>query len=485
MSARRNYRLREILRGPAQLPDKSAGFLPYGSSDASVLAQHDLMSLPSNASFAASSDQHDSDIESNPGDYFSALGFEPNANYGGGAPGTSGRLRFLFGSNLSAMTSGGQISFDVDIATLSANDAPSGSLGRTLSLQGQMIGAEWGSFDFNLLRRASGALATHLMQVGSTNVMTSPITGSTDNLLLHTKAHGDYARVQIGWEENGSDLDVIVAVDGLIVSRHTLTGQPGVNITTLRIGSADGGGNRMEGGYIKNFQMASTPPSVAYNAGKVVFFGDSMTNHQHDGSLGAGRPWTAQKALVFAQRLNQRGYYPEIVVQQHGGHYISDDGTAGFLLSDDVAAVNAANPRTVFIDGGTNDTQSWTTPIRNSFKSDYQSILDTLNAHSTIENIYPQHVRSFWGASGSGEDTAQLRANRDQGNALIDGLQGYTRVIRTYEAAAKDAVAAMDNYAYKGMYSSASLDDLHGGSGVGISDGIACAEAWLDSANPG
>ena len=391
--------LRKMLNdppGPSGLPPVSqAPFLPYGSTDPSVVFRHPLTSNPDGTGGLTASI------------YGVPQGPEHNAVYGmrgAAAGGTASSGYFLTGfsaQTLAALNDTGQISFEISTRYFTQTAANAGgSNGDSLEALTTPIQfanpASPGSGQIRMLRRAAGGHGA----AGVTTSGTSSIDSSEHGFLgwMNVDAAGPwvnagqfnsygkpadgFTRINVGWyTDSGLGAIVVLAVDGVVLqwAPRVDTVNP---FTHLALGGALNwfNGNSFISAeemtdanhWIRNLQISTRPPTVP-----TLTTGQLKTIAIMSDSIIPANEWfnIMWKDINIDARITRamegRGIRPTTLYRMNAGGHTMINGigppsfTSGDPASQKVSSgststdvrglIKALNPTTIIINGGSND----------------------------------------------------------------------------------------------------------------------------------
>lgn len=387
-----------------------AGILPYGSTDPSIIFK---CSLQSAADIAAPAVGPAGTITGT-GHTISSLGFHPAAT------GNSG-ITF---SNLTGhldLDRAGQISFECDSYTITAEQASYGSTGYTPG------GTEW------FLTWDDGATAGWLRKISLTNfdVRVHPSDTTIGVVLLHSQERptGTYSRVTLSWR--GANVDMWI--DGYRVTPNVQTFRVNLlaaQFKNLNILSHIGGVNPSRVSYMRNILVSSKPViyPVPASMASICVFGHSFANANADDNNTTSNLDGQLKQKIRKYCTLFGGFVPgNIITGGIGGGYVDTAliGDTNFHLSTKVAAAMALSPQKVIVLAGTNDVNAAAfsaSAFETAFKSMMSSFATGLNA-ANITKIVVCTVCSVIGLSG--EDNPTTAANITAANATINALPAW------------------------------------------------------------
>lgn len=391
----------------------AGGWLPYGSSDPSVIIQHPLTSAltTNNMPFSTliqrgsfSSIVHDA-----------VKGMQPN----GGSYDFQG-FTGTFGA--AALNRGGfQISLDIQREWVCLDAASVGSIGYTVGDECALAFSPGtsDSFQYWMIEKIGGnALTGRAFNVASQNK--NYLDGTNQTMAPHSIGKPDYVTINLGFIGGAQGGKYIFAVDGQVLSQVACADTTLANLMSdLYIGS--GIATRfMTTSWIRNLQIANRPPVFPAHPllRSVVLWGDSKpvgTTYNDGVSYDAIMGWT------FLRQLAKKGIYPgSFKVQSNSGYNFGTyTGTGASNLTSTLATLQATNPTVVLICAGTND------PIDGHYnntemRSSIGSAIDTMLGWASVQNIIIATVPTtkFLASSYS----AQIEANRKQVSAYFSEL---------------------------------------------------------------
>lgn len=335
------------------------GWTPFGSTDASVVIQHRLNSLPAAAD----------------------LGYTTRTILGGTSPTFDRRrgmkswdgsqntsLRFQTpNAAVQACATEGQFSIEIESNWLAASFTTfADSTGYVIpAVPGSQacLDIRNGGGTINLMRilkqTNNAVLISSFSNAGRANSMFIggvPQAGVNEPV-FHSAGKDEYVTLNGGWREGPTGSQFFFACDGLMVTRglRSFAGSTGNYFDDLRIGSTDTAATACFEHYIRNFQVTNRCPAFPVSpivgtistisdsifdfSSAFQFYGDSIINCQINRSF------------------NQKGYRLGNYTSSENGGYSIVNGSAGALgwLGTVRAAVIATKPDTIIVCGGTND----------------------------------------------------------------------------------------------------------------------------------
>lgn len=384
------------------------GWLPYGSSDESVIFQHSLTTAPTGWTIIGSP-IHDS-----------VLGLNPNGNGGYSKANLTGYANLDFG---------GQVSVEVQKDWICYNDPTNGSFGLLPGVYQYVISmlATVGGAQGVLAKSTGGALLAFINgSITDRSFIDWKYDAATiNNILVHSSGKSDFVRINVGWWGGLQDGIVVLAVDGHILGAKLRTGptHSGVFANTY-LGSDRGVGGFINGYYMRNVQISTRSPMMPAHPrlSVVSVLSDSMFTT--DGLASVFRD--EMSSHTFRRYLENSGFRPEkMTVDVNAGYTI---GTAGTSLSTRVAALLANSPTIVLFRGGTNDVILGDT-INEAWNTGLQNLMTSILAGTSVEKIIIGTVPTTYGAKNSGHYTDARRASRDAVNSYINALPSWNSKI--------------------------------------------------------
>ena len=420
------------------------GWLPYGSTDSSVLFYHPLTSVPTNVTIPCTT--------------LSTVGagsITHHATRGALFNGQSYRIQTLTGGD--ALINGGQISFQVERAWISTYDASGTASGSEGANTGQTQTA------ISLLTNSShlcrwpqrfggDATAIGINNFGAGPTQSNFYTAAAGGPCINSVGKSDFVTINIGWVGTPSGGRWYFAVDGLVLTRWdaAVTGVTGLGANWY-LGSDRGTANTFVAShYIRNLQVSTRPPMFAVHPllRKVVFWGDSMVKdlaHTHF----TGNPYyDVATGLSCVRELQRNGIYPgEVVAQSYGGYTIVDQGSN--QLQTQRAALLAVNPTVVCMRAGSNDASF--TGYQTSFVTDVKDHISTILAYSTVEYLVMGNVptRRYNSAAPFTSDVAWINNEMAQ----LESWWNTTGAAAAGVASKVGRLKVIDTYSYIGRES--------------------------------
>ena len=378
--------------GPSRVASRKTPFLPYGSSDPSVVFRHPLTSNPNGTGGltatlygAAGGPEHNS----------------VNGMRGAAVGGTTASGYFLTGFSAGAQASlyaAGQISFEVSTRYFTqAAGVGWGSNGDSLAVLTTPIhfanSSSPGNGQIYVLRRSAGSGgAARVATEGTTNSQGSQRSflgwvdadagGAAGHFNSYGKPADGFTRINVGWYSDGILGDIVVmAVDGVVLqwATRTYTVNP---FTHFALGGAANWFNgsfinsaeEMTGAnhWIRNLQISTLAPTVpTLTTGQlktIAIMSDSIIPASHWYMTG-WRDINIDARIIRA--MESRGIRPSTLYRmQAGGHTMTNGiGVASFTSGNTATQVvstgspntdvrgqiKALNPTTIIINGGSND----------------------------------------------------------------------------------------------------------------------------------
>lgn len=387
-----------------------SGWLPYGSSDSSVILQLPLTSAPAGWTVVGSP-VHDS-----------VKGLNPNGN--GGYSKTS-----LTG--YAALDYGGQISVEVEKAWACYNDPTNGSSGYTPAAQEYLLSVLAGTGGAqSIIDKTVGGALLGFMNGASQNKSFTDWKydgGTTYNVLVHSGPKSDFVRINIGWWGGKAGGLFVMAIDGHIYAAGLRAAGTNANVfQNIYLGSDRGIGGFMNGYYFRNLQISTRPPAMAVHPKlrRVSVLSDSLFNTDSLASVYRDE----MASHTFRRYLENLGYRPgDMTVDVNSGYHVHD-ASVGNIFSSRVATLLANNPQVVLFRGGTNDVILGYT-INAAWYAELQSLMTSILAGTSVERIVVGKVPSTIASSASGTYTAATRAAVSAINAYYDQLPAWNSKI--------------------------------------------------------
>lgn len=388
-----------------------SGWLPYGSTDSSVIFQHPLTSAPPGWTLIGSP-IHDA-----------AKGMNPN--------GTGGYSKANL-TGYATLDYGGQISVEVEKAWACYNDPTNGSVGYTPAAQEYLLSvlAGTGGAQSIIDKTTGGALLGFMNGVSQNKSFTDwkYDGGTTYNVLVHSGPKSDFVRINIGWWGGLAGGLFVMAIDGHIYAAGLRVAGTNANVfQNIYLGSDRGIGGFMNGYYFRNLQISNRPPAMAVHPKlrRVSVLSDSMFNTDSLASVYRDE----MASHTFRRYLENLGYRPgDMTVNVNSGYHIHDIGGGVNAFSSLVAALLANTPQVILFSGGTNDAILGYT-IDASWYAELQSLMTSILAGASVQRIVVGKVPSTIASSASGTYTAAIRAAVSAINAYYDQLPAWNSKI--------------------------------------------------------
>ena len=307
-----------------------SSWLPYGSTDESVILQHPLTSDPTTYFQSLGTL-----VVTGTPVFDSILGFNPLGSSGFRIQNMANRANCDWGFQISVEVQRDWVTFNDTVNFSSGYHPATGTEGIIAGLPA--VGTAYGIFK------------------DTTGVFYGIINGaSTGNLLPMSPGKGDFVRINIGATGGKIGGIMYLAVDDNVISSVAMNnGTLSDFLNLFYIGSNRNIAVSYAQRYIRNLQISYRPPMfpVHNNLRTIGILSDSLFST--DSSLSVYNDvitsWTIRRELA------KRGLYAgSYTVSVTGGARYSNAG-GGVYLHDTLAAVLASNPTILIINGGTND----------------------------------------------------------------------------------------------------------------------------------
>lgn len=392
------------------------GWLPYGSSDASVLFYHPLTTTPTNTTIPCTTL-----------DTVGTGSITHDATLGALFNGKSYRIAAL--TNADNLFYGGQISFQVQRAWISTYDASGTASGSTGTFTNQTQAA------ISLLttsghlcrwpqRTGTDTTGIGLLHFNAAVTQKNPYTAASSTPCINSNGKDEFVTVNIGWVGSPSGGRWYLAIDGLLVSYwdSAVTGVSGLGALWY-LGSDRGSANTfVSAHYMRNLQISSRPPMLAIHPKlrKLVLWGDSKIKDLIAAHFVGNPYYDAAVGLSCVRKLASRGLYcGDVVAQSNGGYTVTDLGAT--QLQSVRATLLAANPTVVCMSAGTNDVDSDWATYSAQFETDLKDHISTIMAYSTVEMMIIGNVPSRYYGDNGNTYTANVLA----ANAIYAGIENW------------------------------------------------------------
>lgn len=307
------------------------GWLPYGSTDSTIILQHPLTSDPT-AYFQSlgTTTVYSSAI------YDSVRGMNPNG---------VGGFKIVAMNNRAKLDYGYQISFQVERDWLCKPDTNIASFGFTPANEECFLSA------------TAAVGATSRMAFKSVGLNFYGINNGVSlgaSFYAMSPGKPDFVTINIGYSGGLKGGKMYWAVDGVVISEVVTNNSTGSDIfNSFYVGSDRNVGTSYCTKYMRNLQVSTRAPTFPVHPAlrSVGMLSDSMFNT--DSNLGTYgdvvTPWSMRRELA------KFGHYPgTMTFNSTGGARYSGAG-GGTHLYPQLATVLATNPSTLIIRGGTND----------------------------------------------------------------------------------------------------------------------------------
>ena len=435
-------------------------WLPYGSSDPSVLLQEPLTS---SAGFLANA-QGTPTIHIAGGEFDSVLGYTPKG---------VGTLKIADVTGYATLDQEGQVSMEVERNWLCRADAATWSNGD----------AGENSSSFLATEPTAGSTNAQFVTKDSASANDGAIFGMNAgaNVYTHTAGKDRFVTVNIGWSGGQVGGKVWWAFDGLINGEATrgLANPSWADVLkTLFIGSNKGLNFFAGNYYCRNLQISNQAPMIPMqkNLSKVAVLSDSMFNSTATTNGTATGDYRDTTTIFTMKRelgklgIRMGDVYPSI----NGGYAVSSGPVNS--LADKVPDVVAQNPTIVLYRGGTNDVINGGVAIDSTWNTELKADMTALLAASSVKAIVIGTIPTV--KYHSTYDTDVVAAKVAAANAYIEALPAWNSNI--YVANCYDDVGRENplEETFIGQANGA-LDDLHL-AGVGhVAHGISYTKALM------
>ena len=433
------------------------GFLEFGSGHPSVVLEHDLTAKPNWVADGIAL----TDLSTAVAGDFNETGFSPNGRY----LRFQGMLPTLIGSK-----DEGQISIDVEKEWCCVNDPASGSFGVTLPARQAIFEFQTVSNKNITIRRNLGADAAIDASWNGVGIDKNPINGLFQPATLTTRGKGDYVKLSIGWKTIGSNVHMMLAVDGIVYGiesyvKSTINEDLGDDVW---IGGRSG--TDIVGDFrLRNLIVSNEAPEFSSDR-KILLFGDSQvrdSNQRVAPYYDNGQVWELLKALHRNHGVHHDS--SQVWIERRPGYRVSEENIGNSLSEEITDVLSTINPTDVILIAATNDAIG---TIPADFFSSYENLVATIKNFSSVERFAATNVRSFIGNSSL--DTPSNRSNRDTVNSYISGE--VNRLINAYIL--NGAEVPPDSFTWLGQISG-EYNDLHLGVSAAEREGIAYAAAIM------
>lgn len=407
------------------------GFLPFGSSDSSVLFYDPLTSMPTTSRIPSagiitqttSGTNHPKNPTFDP-----ELGIR--AADDSGVPACL-RVQGLIGGE--ALDWGGQIRFQAQRQWLAAVDAAgtlSGSNGYdpagteyAISMLGTGGNADLIGKDANGLLLAGGF---------GTAFNTNYWTGTVESPGIHSDGKGDFVDIAQGWGGGKVGGSHIIQVDDVPLAKGTRNFATLSNLANLMyIGSGrTSAGSFMTNHFMRHLQIATRPPMFVVHPklAHLVVWGDSVVG---SATINLAPSYDTSLTISLLRELSRSGIHPgKITARSNGGFSINDTASGGNnagALQTDRAAMLALNPTGVVIRAGTNDgiVNVANAATVYNFDADLKDHITTIMAKPGVEFIILEGQFSWIGAVNIGQYGTNQRNNILAMDALMRAIPGW------------------------------------------------------------
>ena len=332
------------------------GWLPYGSSDASVVWAHPLTREIVAADVSGKWGTITKQGSGNTPTHDSVLGMKAVDSSGADA---AYRLNNAVAAAIDPLDKGFQYRIELSRALVCANTAAALSVGDVPATAARspfsMFDTTTVSVDFlQKGNTGSGAFSQSIGTSAANDYRDEILSGSNmSSLYIHSVGKGDYVTVNGAWWGGLSGGTHMWAIDGLPVAYGVMNVATAVRIfQNFYIGSRRGAANSfVNQWWMRNLQLASSVPVFASHPllSSVVILSDSITDEV---LVNAQPSYDVSTQYQFRRRFYQRGMKPaKMAVDENGGYKIS----IAAQLESRVSAVLARQPTIVIISGGIND----------------------------------------------------------------------------------------------------------------------------------
>lgn len=399
--------------------ERTVGFLPYGSSDSSVILQHPLTTLPTAAELDVAT----------VAELDSAITFDSNGMLLG-----TNRLRFTTLSNSDAaartkLTKQGQLSFQIQKEGICGlGTTTNGSTSTGDAFINQFITQLRGGTSELYIRLNSTTQVIDLTSVTPTATSRSSFfdTAVSASPAISTVGKSDYVTVNIAWDSDRNDGFLILGIDDVPVRLQAFTGFTGGDIgSVLDWNSRTGAANVEHTRYIKNIQISNVAPCFPYSPdlGTIVVWGDSQPEGYE--ALYAGAQFDADMGHTINRKLWANGIFTrknQVIVVDNGGDSFANHTTGALSTNADAsytADIVGNSPRVVVWEWATNDVASDATFNTTNFTAALVTNVDAIMALSSVEQLILLTVPSLIGDSAQYAETNNA-ANLAAANAAIN-----------------------------------------------------------------
>lgn len=436
--------------------DQIRGWLPYGSSDDSVILQ---VSLTSQSELEAVSATSSAGIIADP---------TFDANLGMKCTGSSAGWLITELTGYEALDNEGQISMEVESSYLTTSLASAPSTGDDTVANNAndptILGIRDAASNFgsvfgvnNVAQEVAKAAFTNFdggldssrdLQFDAARNSTTP---SNAPIYFHSEGKPQYSTINVGWAGNNHWL----SVNGKMIMMESFTRHTGA-FNRLYIGNLIGGvGYRMGDWFVRNLQISNRRPSFPVHRllRRVITWSDSL--FESVDTYSATTNDAAMDNTVNAQireRLGERGVYCGWLDSDINDGYTVYTGVNNF--SDVLSTITDAKPDIVVCQFGTNDVGAGASFSATSFTDTatdgYKALIDSLIAGG-VQKIIACTVPTRNNASGN---TQAITDAITAANSAIADLPSYNSNVHVADvfAAMGGHSAAANNFQSDGIH---------------------------------
>ena len=410
------------------------GWLPYGSSDPSVLFYDPLTSEVKTVSAGGRIPASTRLISAGGGGTVADIVHHPVFGMKAYNDGTKwASYRFQTFSDVGEarwadFANAGQITFEIETDFLSKPDANSESTGAIPAAIQTILSMSAGGGIYRFLQKDATGTLTH-NNFGATT-FSNWYTGLSSTLTMSSWGRGQFTKVNIGWSGGKVGGTGYIAFDDQLLATFARNRSDTSTPTDFFLPSAAGGQTTIVNNhYIRKLQFSTQPPMFAVHPAlnNIVIWGDSQVKDVADGS-GTGMDYTAGPAfsstvgLELGRALNAKGLFANIRTRGYSGYSIANDGVHT-SLSTTASVVKALNPSIVILEAGTNDVIGVGGAVYSAFETDFRALVVDMLNHPSVKYLLLRTVPSTIG--NATVYSAGFQANRATINAIVSGMPAY------------------------------------------------------------
>lgn len=366
------------------MANEHIGFLPFGSSNSSVIFQD---ALTDKATLEAKSGVTVAGTASS--EFDSVLGMRPRGPTGDltDFPEGDGSYGYLLTTitDYATLQSEGQMTFEVETKAIATLDAANGSNGYDTTSRTSapaFVCVRGSGSNYFAFAATKGSTVKRLVMQDQNSQTAGALyydnfpQGSTAGTYINESGKGQFSRVDIAWHKSGTGFYTIFAINGVIFEQKMMSSVALTDpFNRIYIGSLVASPQFVAPWWFRNFQLSNRAPAFARpkKLGKTVLWSDSLfedtlmetaANYMDNVTAGAYRRGMATKFPRVGQ----------VTVDVDNSHSM----LGGDPFSGDVGNVTALHPQVVVFMGGTNDIINGASLVTATWITEYKSVMSTL-----------------------------------------------------------------------------------------------------------